>query len=193
MSDCGSDTLYYRIFDDWDSDSYYAMGDNCDDIVGGFYDPTISCAPNSTSIYCDHYNDARCNDTSYNYTCNYNQPSNRYLCAPGDLSGKFGPIYFTPEGANFSYTYYTIYEMDDLMIDLDLLDGKSLVVQCSDTMEIVACAMFFGDESATTTMATTMMEPSNSGEESTEDSSFETSVQFGTILVVLSTMVKMMA
>ena len=215
-SGCGN--LLYRIFDSWDSNMLYLSGhSNCSAAVGYFYDPTISCAPESGSIYCTDMM-SLCNDSSYSYECDYSQAETRFLCAPGDLSGKFGSL-------NSSASYVEFTENDDFMIDLNLLDGnKSLVLQCENTYEIIACGQFM-NYSYTTLMPTrtpTMptgipsmmpsrmpsMMPIDDDETSTttsmddetsttddnmneSDNGFATFVQFGTSILVTITMIKL--
>ena len=88
-----------------------------------------------------------CNDSSYSYECDYSQPETRFLCAPGDLSGKFGSL-------NSSASVVAFTEDDDFMIDLNLInDNKSLVLQCENTYEIVACGQLM-NYSFTTYMPT---------------------------------------
>merc|ERR1711920_1002196 len=65
-----------------------AVGSDCDDVVGDFYDPTAQCPDFSGNAYCT---DGKvCNATAYSYDCDWDD--NRYSCAPGDFSGKWGDI-----------------------------------------------------------------------------------------------------
>ena len=189
-SDCGD--LLYRIYDDWDSSMIYLSGhDNCSAAVGYFYDPTVSCAYDSGNIYCTTLNMTYlCDDTSYSYECDYSQAETRFLCAPGDLSGKFGALDSSASSVQFI-------ENDEFMIDLDLLDGsKSLVLQCEDTYEIIACGQFM-DAGGDTTTTATMTDYTTTGDDDTTttdidtDNGFATSVQFATIVVGIITMIKM--
>ena len=145
-SDCG-DTLLYRIYDSWNvwddlnsTDPYtstmYKSSSltDCSNYVGSFYDPTISCARDSGNIYCDSNGDL-CSDSDYDYVCRWNNPSDRMYCAPGDLSGKFGALNISNGEKTFKHSLKDIF-----MIDLELLEGRSIVLQCNDTLEIVACA-----------------------------------------------------
>merc|ERR1712083_982373 len=65
-----------------------AVKDGCADAVGGFYDPTHQCPPFSGSQYCT--DGKLCGDPSYEYDCDFD--NDRYSCAPGDFSGKFGTL-----------------------------------------------------------------------------------------------------
>ena len=132
-SDCGD--LLYRIYDNWDSDKTNLTGNaSCSAAVGKFYDPTISCAPDSDSKYCTD-GIYLCNDTSYLYQCDYWGSESRFSCAPGDLSGKFALL-------DSSALLAVIAEIDPFMIDLRLLDGLSLVLQCENTYEMITCGAF---------------------------------------------------
>ena len=62
--------------------------DECFGSTDGQYDPTNQCLPWSDSKYC--VDGSLCNDPNYSYDCDFS--SDRYSCAPGDLSGKFGKI-----------------------------------------------------------------------------------------------------
>merc|ERR1711971_159030 len=65
-----------------------ALGDECADAVGAFYDPTHQCPSFSNSEYCT--DGKLCMDPDYSYECDF--AADRYSCAPGDISGKFGQI-----------------------------------------------------------------------------------------------------
>ena len=58
---------------------------------------------------------------------------------PSDLSGKYGSI-DTGSSTTFSLNYSGY---DDLMIPLQMLTGKSVGVQCSNTYQIIECAAFY--------------------------------------------------
>ena len=123
-----SSGLAVRIFEDWTHDSLDSTTDSCSDYVGDLYDPTATCAPGSANEFCT--DDLLCDEASYNYTCDFtNDPFN---CAPGDLTGKFGLIATDSDGTLLGY--------DPIMVDLSLLGGKSIVIQCADDWSMLACA-----------------------------------------------------
>ena len=62
----------------------------------------------------------------------------RFRCSPSDLSGKYGAIDIS---TNVEFEF-DISGFDDLMIPMNLLAGKSVGFQCSDSMTIIACAAF---------------------------------------------------
>lgn len=124
----------YRIYDSWNDSSHTALyGNNCTDVVGSVYDPTRSCF----SIYSDDsycYDGKLCNSSSYIYNCD--PTNNLYECSPSDLSGSWNGII-----SNKSSTF-TISGIDDLLIPLDLIIGKSIVIECQNASSFtpVACA-----------------------------------------------------
>lgn len=121
----------YRIYDSWSVENASLITtEGCIAAAGNFYDPTISCMYDSESSYCK-YDYRLCNDSSYSYSCNYT--ADRYSCAPGDLSGKYGIAKFK------NYTYIFSGE-DDLLPPLDSLIGKSIGVECASSGELLACA-----------------------------------------------------
>ena len=136
-TDCGNN-LMYRIYNGYtDMNSLSKTGSqSCSDVgIGNFYDPTVTCAPDSDATdYCNSDGEL-CQDSSYSYACDV--VNDRYLCAPGDLSGKYG-LFDISSGA----TTFNTAGNDEIMIDLGLLDDKSAVLQCMNTLEVVACAQF---------------------------------------------------
>ena len=131
---CGNEILY-RIYDTWDSNS------NCADEIGNFYDPTITCVENSdmdAKGYCT--GSYLCNDDEYEYDCDYSgDVENRFQCAPGDLSGKYGSIDIS-SSSNF---FLNMSGYDPLMIAIEQLEGKSVALLCGDDRSmILACAGF---------------------------------------------------
>ena len=122
-------------------------------IIHIFYDPTVFCPEQSnqfTSGYCDYASSSgkdtskgyRCDDDDYSYDCDSNTYSNdgfyRWRCSPSDLSGKYGAIDIE-DSVVFDFD---ISGFDDLMIPMNFLAGKSVGLQCSDEMNIIACAAF---------------------------------------------------
>ena len=109
---------------------------NCSAVVGSFYDPTITCDTNTEHTdFCRNVDNSKlCGNQSYSYSCNRTEDS--YECAPGDLSGKYGALNIRDN----STTIHSFETSDDLMISLDLLVGKSAVLQCSSSQKIISCA-----------------------------------------------------
>jgi hypothetical protein len=137
ISSCSNMT--YRIFDSWNAYSSNAnssfLGSACGDVVGSAYDFTARCLPNTDSQFC--FSNKLCNDTAYKYSCS--SLAQRYNCSPSDLSGKYGTI----NTNNAQSKTISIKGYDPLMIDLSKLNGtKSVVLQCSGSSSIVACAKF---------------------------------------------------
>jgi len=123
----------YRIYDSWKDSLYTSLtGNNCSsNVVGNVYDPTRTCFSNSSdSEYC--YDEKLCNSTSYTYSCN---PSNNlYGCSPSDLSGRWNGVI-----TNNNSTY-SISGVDRLLMPLELMIGKSIVIECENNYTPVACA-----------------------------------------------------
>ena len=132
-------------------------GTECDQIVGNYYDAINSCETDSTMNTFCNCSDYKCDSNDY-----FNG-KNRFECSPSDLSGKYGS---TPYNGNNSInsTFW-----DDLSISVDELDAKSLVLQCENTYDKIACAKFIvynGSHDTTTTV-----EPADTGMiESTNES-----------------------
>jgi len=121
----------YRIYDSWTSSSSSLIGDSsCSAAVGSVYDPTVSCLYGSDSPFCNYTNYYLCDDTTYSYSCT---SSSRYSCSPSDLSGKYGAI-------TTSKDIYTFSGSDALLPPFNLIEGKSIVLECSDYSAKVACA-----------------------------------------------------
>jgi len=113
----------YGIFEAGDSVlAGSAVGEDCESYVGDFWDPTHQCPPFSGSEYC-WGTDYLCNDTHYAYDCHFDY--DRYSCAPGDLSGKFGT-------------------MDDLEFSLDV-EGPRTLLPMMDDMIFKMFAIYCGD------------------------------------------------
>ena len=108
-----------------------------------FYDVSVSCLDESDSVFC--FNDNQlCGMSSLSksfLTCDYLNNINRYNCAPGDLSGKFGEFIIDPHGSKLQ-TYEIVDYIDDLMIDLSLIDKHFGVLQCKNTLEIIQSGLF---------------------------------------------------
>lgn len=111
-----------------------ALGDECADAVGAFYDPTHQCPSWSNSEYCTA--GKLCADPSYSYECDF--AADRYSCAPGDFSGKFGSI-DPAETLSISETG----QAELVPIASDLV-GKVLAVYCAEAdqseLTVFACA-----------------------------------------------------
>jgi len=124
----------YGLFEAEATLSSYAVGEDCGTYVGDLWDPTHQCPDFSGSEFCLSNN--LCNDTMfYSYDCDY--ANDRYSCAPGDLSGKFGVI--TDSSA------FTIDEdgTDTLMPTTDDMMDYLFVIYCGNNTEgitYVACA-----------------------------------------------------
>jgi len=99
--------------------------------VGNVYDPTRSCfSNNSDSEYC--YDEKLCNSTSYDYSCD--PVNNLYSCSPSDLSTRWNGV-ITNNNSTFS-----ISGVDRLLMPLELMIGKSIVIECQNDYTPVACA-----------------------------------------------------
>merc|ERR1712083_902965 len=114
-----------------------AVGSDCDDAVGDFYDPTHQCPSFSGSEYCT--DGKLCNDADYEYDCDFD--NDRYSCAPGDLSGKMG-VYMDP-GTETLFLNETV-GPDTLLPLIGDLDGKVMAIYCSEDdqaeLTVFACA-----------------------------------------------------
>ena len=121
-----------------------ATGTDCDDYVGDFWDPTHQCMNFSSSPYC--YGDDLCDDSGYSYDCDWD--NDRYSCAPGDLSGKFGtmPNSSSPFVVVENGTNTLIPRTDDMM-------GRMMSFYCNDGGNIthLACAPIYNLDTTTTT------------------------------------------
>jgi hypothetical protein len=111
-----------------------AVGDGCDGAVGDFYDPTHQCPSWSGSEYCT--DGLLCGDAGYAYDCDFE--ADRYSCAPGDFSGKFGPLDPT---ATLTFPTETMGALVPMASDLV---GKVMAVYCSEEdqpeLTVFACA-----------------------------------------------------
>merc|ERR1719461_740074 len=131
------DELAYGIFEAGTTTLTESSID-CANAVGAAYDPTDSCVDFSESDHCT--NGVLCNgnnDSAYEYNCDF--AADRYSCAPGDLSGKFGLI--TDPLSPFSL----MYEDDDLLLPItDDVIGKVIAIYCpyaaSSSPVYLACA-----------------------------------------------------
>ena len=127
------------------------IGSDCADYVGDFYDPTHQCPSFSGSEYC--YNSSYlCNDTSYAYDCDFD--NDRYSCAPGDFSGKFGMIPNTTS----RFTYFG-HDTDTLNPRGDDMIGMMMAIYCGDNdsgISYLACAPVIKPGDFITTTTTTM-------------------------------------
>jgi len=84
----GCTEYFYGIFDAKSSMSSAKYLADCNDYVGDFWDPTHQCPSFSGSVHCD--SGYLCDDDEYEYHCDFD--NDRYSCAPGDFSGKFGSV-----------------------------------------------------------------------------------------------------
>merc|ERR1712154_758245 len=112
---------------------------DCDSVIGDAYDPTNSCVDFSGSSYCTA--GVLCNgngDSSYSYACDF--AADRYSCAPGDISGKFGML--TAPGTDILEVTAT--EDSSLIPLTEGLIGKVMALYCpyseSSTLKVFACA-----------------------------------------------------
>jgi len=130
--DC--DELYYGIFEAGDATlDGYATGEDCESYVGDFWDPTHQCPDFSGSEFCT--DGLLCDDADYSYDCDYE--NDRYSCAPGDFSGKFGSI---TDASDFEIDEHG---PDTLIPTTDDMLGMMFVVYCGDNTEgitYVTCA-----------------------------------------------------
>jgi hypothetical protein len=133
----GCDTFFYGVFEAGSTVlSSSAVGADCDDVVGDFYDPTHQCPDFSGSAYCTA--GKVCNATAYAYACDWDD--NRYSCAPGDFSGKWGDI-------TASANTFTLSESGPgtLIPEMDTLADLIFAVYCGDdstAISYLACAPF---------------------------------------------------
>merc|ERR1719336_1501823 len=154
-SDCNG-VYKYGVFEAGSSTlSSSAVGEDCDDTVGDFYDPTHQCPDFSGSEYCTDGD--LCGDSGYTYSCDFDE--DRYSCAPGDLSGKFGE---TTYGA----TEFSLSESGPgtLIPEMGALEDLIFALYCGDDDDdaptFLACAPL--NDAATTTPAPTVT-PEDSG------------------------------
>lgn len=128
IPDAMCERLRYGVFEPGNMKlSESNLGGACNEYVGAQYDPTHACLANSSSPYCS--NGVLCdenNDSNYIYNCSFAQ--DRYSCAPGDLSGKFGLI-TDPANTPLSVEYIG---RDSLIPPTDSLIGKVMVIQCEN-------------------------------------------------------------
>jgi len=140
--DC--DELYYGIFEAGDAPLYgYATGEDCESYVGDFWDPTHQCPDFSGSEFCT--DGLLCDDDDYSYDCDFE--NDRYSCAPGDFSGKFGSI---TDASSFKID---VADRGSLIPSTNDLFGRMFVVYCgNDTAGITYVACSTIDDSTTTTL-----------------------------------------
>jgi len=132
----GCDSLAYGIFEPGANVLLTESSVECDTAVGYAYDPTNSCVDFSGSPFCDA--GALCDESTASYNCDWD--ADRYSCAPGDLSGKFGLITDPANGEKHVH-----YESDDSLTPVtDDLVGKVMAIYCpyadSSTPIYLACA-----------------------------------------------------
>merc|ERR1712109_419935 len=124
--DC--DELYYGIFGvGYSALDGYATGEDCESYVGDFWDPTHQCPDFSGSEFCN--GTLLCGDNDYS--------NDRYSCAPGDFSGKFGSI---TDASDFEIDEHG---PDTLIPTTDDMLGMMFVVYCGNNTEgitYVTCA-----------------------------------------------------
>ena len=105
--------------------------------MGSAWDPTHQCIPWSGSEHCD--DGKLCGDDDYEYECLWE--SDRFSCAPGDLSGKIGSL--TP-GEVIDQIAPEISLLTSLIPETDALTNKIMTITCSPGNEkrpkFVACA-----------------------------------------------------
>ncbi len=126
-------------------------GSDCDDYVGDFYDPTHQCPDFSGSAYCN--SSMLCNDDGYMYDCDWD--NDRFSCAPGDLSGKFGSMNASGGITAFGLAMTSDASMGTLIPPLDDIQDMVFVAYCGSNSEGItnfACAPF--DVTSTTTTPT---------------------------------------
>jgi len=159
--ECASGQLAYGIFETGDSTwnynsmGFYATGSDCDDYVGGRYDPTHQCMPFSASEYC-YGSTSLCNDTAYDYDCDFE--NERYSCAPGDISGKLMEV------NNSILSIYT-FDRSTLIPRVDDLEGMMFVMFCgddnsssyADSISTAVCAPIIADTDGL--VSTTTLDP----------------------------------
>jgi len=139
----GCTEYYYGIFEadmSLSTDKYLT---DCSDYVGDFWDPTHQCMDFSGSEHCT--GDYLCNDTSYGYDCDFN--NDRYSCAPGDLSGKYGSATGTSLSVAITSSKYKTYLIPNSVDLEDML----FVVYCGDNSAGITYLMCTSFETVTTT------------------------------------------
>lgn len=150
-----------------ESSNFSAVGDDCDDYLDSFYDPTHQCMNFSGSEYCDYgtTNPSLCG-TGPSYSCNYTE--DRYSCAPADFSGKFGMM-----TDSSSFFFMSAAGPDTLIPRTDDMVGKVFAFFCNDGGDIapLACGPVYDfssmDDMNTTTTSSPMAsttEDDNSGD-----------------------------
>merc|ERR1712228_1139836 len=123
-TDC--DEWYYGIFETGtvEMNGGAFVGEDCESYVGDFWDPTHQCMDFSGSDYCN--DTGLCGDSDYEYSCDYDD--DRYSCAPGDLSGKFG--------AMTDYNFSLLEAGPDTLIpSTDDMVGYVFVIYCGDNAD----------------------------------------------------------
>lgn len=146
VNNSGCTSYEYSIFEKFNglqtSDTFYLNDTECNKAIGNLYDPTSSCYSSALDGDSDKcFGDANklCNISSYSYNCQFS--TQRFSCAPGDLSGKYG-VFDTKNSKKFSKTAtdYTLPLMSSIA-------GKSVGVYC-DNGKFFGCAKFVeNDES----------------------------------------------
>ena len=132
------------MYTNWDEDET-----DCEDKVAKFYDPTVTCAYGSVNIdkgLCSDEDEEStiCWDPDALYDCDWDDSDWMSNCAPGDLSSRYGEIDIS------SSRVEEISGTDDFMpLALNSLYGLSVVLQCADTYEIIACAEWTDCEDCT--------------------------------------------
>merc|ERR1712130_373239 len=138
-SDNQCTSVKYSIFEAG-SMSLTDSSTTCTNYVGDAYDPTNACLPYTASPYC--FDGVLCGDanstSTYEYDCDF--ATDRYSCAPGDLSGKLGMI-SDPSATALSVEH----EGDNSLIPYtDDLIGKVMAIYCpyadSSSPVYLACA-----------------------------------------------------
>merc|ERR1719384_1174382 len=137
-SDFGCSSLAIGIFEP-EGDILLGSSVDCDSVIGAAYDPTNSCVDFSGSDYCT--NGKLCNgasDSAYEYACDF--ANDRYSCAPGDISGKFGML---TDPANEFLSVTATGDNSLIPLTEDVV-GKVMAIYCpyseSSTLKVFACA-----------------------------------------------------
>jgi len=138
---------------------------DCDDYVGDFWDPTHQCPSFSGSVHCDR--GYLCDDDEYEYHCDFD--NDRYSCAPGDFSGKFG----SADEPELVFQITSDFGAALVPNTADLV-GRLFAVYCGndDTgISYLMCTPFEGDGSGDTDDDDTTPPPHCSDDDSSSSSS----------------------
>eukprot|EP00123_Amoebidium_parasiticum_P015274 comp22868_c0_seq1/m.36096 comp22868_c0_seq1/g.36096 ORF comp22868_c0_seq1/g.36096 comp22868_c0_seq1/m.36096 type:complete len:2150 (-) comp22868_c0_seq1:580-7029(-) len=133
LAKCADGPIYWGLYDKWDHNDYnYQIVGPDEDAhtsacsaakTGRRYDPTAACSMVSNNPYCD-----KCVRKIKNEEYNCNPDTylrDKYVCAVGDMSGKYGKLSLDKKTLSVSANY------TNHPLPLGDLNGKSVVITCS--------------------------------------------------------------